>query len=49
MVSGTGAEEGEHFARAAEISCALRAVQSAKGRRMEGEWPRRLGRKKVVE
>ena len=36
MVSGPGAEEGEHFDRAAEISSAERAVQSAKGRRMEG-------------
>ena len=36
MVSGPGVEEGEHFARAAEISCVVRAVQSAKGRRMEG-------------
>ena len=36
MVSGPGAEEGEHFVRAAEISSAERAVQSAKGRRMEG-------------
>ena len=36
MVSGPGAEDGEHFDRAAEISSAVRAVQSAKGRRMEG-------------
>ena len=36
MVSGPGAEEGEHFVRATEISSAVRAVQSAKGRRMEG-------------
>ena len=36
MVSGPGAEEGEHFVRAAEISSVERAVQSAKGRRMEG-------------
>ena len=36
MVSGPGAEEGEHFVRVAEISSAVRAVQSAKGRRMEG-------------
>ena len=35
MVSGPGAEEGEHFVKAAEISSAERAVQSAKGRRME--------------
>ena len=41
MVSGPGAEEGEYFARAAEISCAVRAVQSAKGRRME--WSGRGG------
>ena len=31
-----GAEEGEHFASAAEISCVVRAVQSAKGWRMKG-------------
>ena len=36
MVSGPGAEVGEHFVRAAEISSAVRGVQSAKGRRMEG-------------
>ena len=36
MVSGPGAEEGEHFVKAAEISFAVRVVQSAKGRRMEG-------------
>ena len=36
MVSGPGAEEGEHFDRAAEISSAVSAVQSAKGQRMEG-------------
>ena len=36
MVSGPGAEEGEHFVRATEISSVVRAVQSAKGRRMEG-------------
>ena len=35
-MSGPGAEEGEHFVRAAEISSALSAVQSEKGRRMEG-------------
>ena len=36
MVSGPGAEEGEHFAKTAETSSAVRGVQSAKGRRMEG-------------
>ena len=36
MVSGPWAEEGEHFVRAAEISSAVSAVQSAKGRRMGG-------------
>ena len=36
MLSGPGAEEGEHFVRATEISSAVRAVQSAKGRRIEG-------------
>ena len=41
MVSGPGAEEGEHFARAAEISSAVRAVQPAKG-------PRKVRRKKVT-
>ena len=35
MVSGPRAEEGEHFDRAAEISSVVRAVQSAKGRRIE--------------
>ena len=35
-VSGPGAEEGEHFVRAVEISSPVRGVQSAKGRRMEG-------------
>ena len=37
MVSGPGAEEGEHIDRAAEIYPALRAVQSAKGRKMDGK------------
>ena len=46
MVSGPGAEEGEHFAKAAEISSAVRAVQSAKGRRMEGWRQRGCGGKK---
>ena len=36
MVSGPGAEEDQHFVRVAEISSAVRAVQSAKGRRIEG-------------
>ena len=36
MVAGPVAAEGEHLVRAAEISSAVRAVQSAKGRRMEG-------------
>ena len=36
MVSGPGVAEGEHFVMAVEISSAVRAVQSAKGRRMEG-------------
>ena len=35
-MSGPGAEEGEHFVRAVEISSAVRAVQSVKGGRMEG-------------
>ena len=46
MVSGPGAEEGEHFVRATEISSAVRAVQSAKGRRMEGRGRGVCGRKK---
>ena len=37
MVSGPRAGEGEHFVSAKEISSALSAVQSAKGRRMEGK------------
>ena len=46
MVSGPGAEEGEHFVKAAEISSAVRAVQSAKGRRMEGRGQAGCGGKK---
>ena len=46
MASGPGAEEGEHFVRAAEISSAVRAVQSAKGRRMEGRGQGGCGGKK---
>ena len=34
-MSGPGAEEGENFVRAAEISSALNVVQSAKVRIME--------------
>ena len=45
MVSGPGAEEGEHFVRAAEISSTVRAVQSAKGRKMEGRGRGRCGGK----
>ena len=48
MVSGPGAEEGEHFVRAVEISSAVRAVQSAKAED-GGEGPRSLRRKKVIE
>ena len=36
MVSGPGAEEGEHLVRAAEIFPAVRAVQSAKEWKMKG-------------
>ena len=36
MLSAQRAEEGEHFDSAAEISSALSAVQSPKGRRIEG-------------
>ena len=46
MVSGPGAEEREHFVRAAEISPAVRAVQSAKRRRMEGRGRGGCGGKK---
>ena len=46
MVSRPGAEEGEHFVRAAEISSAVRAVQSAKGRRMQGRGRGGCGGKK---
>ena len=35
MVSGPGAEENEDSDSAAEISSALSAVQSVKGRKME--------------
>ena len=46
MVSGPGAEEGDHFVSATEISSAVRAVQSAKGRRMEGRGRGGCGGKK---
>ena len=46
MVSGPGAEEGEHFVKAVEILSAVRAVQSAKGRRMEGRGRGGCGGKK---
>ena len=46
MVSCPGAEEGEHFDRGAEISSAVRGVQSAKGRRMEGRGRGGCGGKK---
>ena len=46
MVSGTGAEEGEHFVSAVEISSAVRAVQCAKGQRMEGRGRGDCGGKK---
>ena len=45
-MSGPGAEEGEHFARVAECSSALRVVQSAKGQRMEGRGREDCGGKK---
>ena len=48
MVCGPVAEEGEHFVRAAEISSAVRAVQAAKGRRMEGRGRGGCGRKKSL-
>ena len=35
-MSGPGAEEGEHLAKAADISCEVSEVQSAKGQRIEG-------------
>ena len=46
MVSGPGVEEGEDFDSAAEISSALSALQSAKGRRMEGRGRDGCGGKK---
>ena len=46
MVSGPGAEEGEHFVKAAEIPSAVRAMQSAKRRRMEGRGREGCGGKK---
>ena len=46
MVSGPGAEEGEHFVKGAEISSVVRGVQSAKGQRMEGRGPGGWGGKK---
>ena len=46
MVRGPGAEGGKHFVRVAEITSAVRAVQSAKGRRMEGRGPGGCGGKK---
>ena len=46
MVSGPGAGGGEHCVRAAEISSAVRAVQSAKGHRIEGMGRRGCGGKK---
>ena len=45
-MSGPGAEESEHFVRVAEISSALRAVQSVKGWRMEGRGREGCGGKK---
>ena len=36
MVSGPGAEEGEHLDKVEEISTRVSEVQSAKGRRIEG-------------
>ena len=35
-MSGPGAKEGEHLAKAAEICSEVSEVQSAKRRRMEG-------------
>ena len=48
MVSSPGAEKGEHSVSAAEISSALRAVQSAKGWRMEGRVREGWGGKKSL-
>ena len=45
-MSGPVAEEGEHLVRAAEISSVVRAVQSAKGQRMEGRGRGGCGGKK---
>ena len=46
MVSGPEAEKGQHFVKVAEISSAVSAVQSAKGRRLEGRGRRGCGGKK---
>ena len=46
MVLGPGAEEGEHFVKVAEISLAVRVVQSAKRRRIEGRGRGGCGGKK---
>ena len=46
MVSGPGAEKGEQYVRAAEISSAVRAVQSVTGRRKEGRGPGDCGGEK---
>ena len=46
LQSGPGAEEGEDLTRAAVISSAVRAVQSAKGRRIEGRGRGGCGGKK---
>ena len=46
IVSGPGPEEGEHFVKVAEMSLAVRAVQSAKGWWMEGRGQGSCGGKK---
>ena len=45
-MSGPGPEEGDHLDRAAEITSAVSAVQSAKGRRMERRGQGRCGGEK---
>ena len=46
MVSGPGAEEGKHLAKAAEICYEVSEVHSAKGRTMEGRGGEGCGGKK---
>ena len=47
-MSGPGGKEGEDFNRVAEIASEMRAVQSAKGQRMEGRGQGDCGGQKWV-